>query len=155
MSFYLNRPQGGRHTVLRWAHRSFFRIPAMYRSLTHLNIPIPSLPSTSTSSANSSSNLFIHGDWAGTIVVESEGTNEGLAELQERCGSAFPLFRRTSSSMSIASASIASQNGSGSLVNGNGNGRGKEKSRVWRLLRERSKPGEIWIRLVREKERVM
>lgn len=157
---WLNSPQGGRHTVLRWTHRSFFRIPTIYRSLTHLNIPIPPLPSSlsSSSPSNSTSNLFIHGDWAGTIVVESEGTNEGLAELQERCGSAFPQFRKTSSvSASIAAQHTGNGNANGNAMNGQGlmNGKGKDKSRVWRLLRDRSKPGEIWIRLVREKDRVM
>lgn len=30
--------------------------------------------------------------WHGTIVIESEGTNEGLADLQARVGGAIPLF---------------------------------------------------------------
>jgi hypothetical protein len=33
-----------------------------------------------------SDGLFIDPGWYGTIVVEAEGTNEGLADLQERCG---------------------------------------------------------------------
>lgn len=118
----MDTPQGGRHTVLRWTHRSYFRIPAQYRSLTHLNIPIPKVKG-----------VYAHADWAGSVVVEAEGTNEGLAELQARCGTAFPQFRKP------AAPIIA----------------GKEISRVFRLLRDRSKPGEIWIRLVREKDRVI
>lgn len=37
------------------------------------------------------SNLFVDSGWYGTIVVETEGTNESLADLQTRCGpGAFP-----------------------------------------------------------------
>lgn len=119
----MDTPQGTRHTVLRWTHRSYFKIPALYRSLTHLNIPVPN--------ANGS---YIHVDWMGTVVVEAEGTNEGLAELKARCGTAFTQFRKTSSPVTPMK---------------------RETGRVFRLLRERSKPGEIWIRTVSEKDRVM
>jgi len=30
--------------------------------------------------------LFVDPGWYGTVVVEAEGTNEGLMDLQERCG---------------------------------------------------------------------
>ena len=30
--------------------------------------------------------LFVDPGWYGTIVVETEGTNEALADLQDRCG---------------------------------------------------------------------
>ena len=30
--------------------------------------------------------LFVDSGWHGTVVVETEGTNEALADLQERCG---------------------------------------------------------------------
>jgi hypothetical protein len=80
------------------------------------------------------SGVFVHAEWAGTIVVEAEGTNEGLAELQARCGTAFPQFRKPAAP----------------IIPGK-----PEVSRVFRLLRDRSKPGEIWLRVVREKDRVM
>ncbi|KAG6877365.1 hypothetical protein C0995_007647, partial [Termitomyces sp. Mi166 len=32
------------------------------------------------------SGLFVDPGWYGTIVVETEGTNEALADLQDRCG---------------------------------------------------------------------
>jgi hypothetical protein len=36
-------------------------------------------------------NLCVDPGWYGTIVVEAEGTNESLADLQDRCGPrAFP-----------------------------------------------------------------
>lgn len=70
--------------------------------------------------------------WYGTVVVEAEGTNEGLADLQARCGpGVFPPR-------------------AGKAV-----GVGGESLRVFRVLRERSRPGEIWIRAVRDKERLM
>jgi hypothetical protein len=38
-----------------------------------------------------SNGLFVDSGWYGTIVVETEGTNESLADLQDRCGpGAFP-----------------------------------------------------------------
>ena len=39
-------------------------------------IPIP----------DTDNNLFVDSGWHGTVVVETEGTNEALADLQERCG---------------------------------------------------------------------
>ncbi|KIM27839.1 hypothetical protein M408DRAFT_159846 [Serendipita vermifera MAFF 305830] len=59
-------PQGGRHTVMRWTHRTRFQVIR--------NTPIPD------------SNLLVDAGWEGSIVVEAEGTNEGLADLQLRCG---------------------------------------------------------------------
>ena len=53
--------------------------------------------------------------WHGTVVVEAEGTNEGLADLQSRCRSAFPA-----------------RNDSG----GQGS-RDEERKRVYRVVRER------------------
>jgi hypothetical protein len=37
-----------------------------------------------------SAGLFVDSGWYGTIVVETEGTNESLADLQDRCPGAFP-----------------------------------------------------------------
>lgn len=85
--------------------------------------------------------------WYGTVVVETEGTNESLADLQERCGpGAFPPR--------------AGEHGR----------RENEARLVFRILRERrygflflpisrvdcvlSRPGEIWIRTVSSKERI-
>ena len=42
------------------------------------------------------SNLFVDPGWYGTVVVETEGTNESLADLQDRCGpGVFPPRPRT------------------------------------------------------------
>ncbi|KAH8110225.1 hypothetical protein DFH11DRAFT_1623023 [Phellopilus nigrolimitatus] len=108
-------PQGGHHTVVRWIHRSKFRI----RPEPHTHAPV-AIPGT---------RLCVDAGWHGTLIVETEGTNEGLADLQERCGRAF-LPRA-------------------------GADQGRRPSRVFRLLRERSRPGEIWLRAVREKERLL
>lgn len=85
-----SRPQGAIHNVVRWVHRSSFVIRpprGSQRAFTPPNsrnhpsrIPIPE-----------SDNLFVDSGWYGTIVVETEGTNEPLADLQMRCGpGAFP-----------------------------------------------------------------
>lgn len=104
-------PQGNYHTVVRWVHRSSFVIKP-----PSIKMRIPN------------TDLFIDSGWFGTVVVEAEGTNEGLADLQDRCRDAFPP---------------------------RAGGERKTPSRVFRILRERSRPGEIWIRTIREKERLM
>ncbi|KAF9265476.1 hypothetical protein L218DRAFT_898215 [Marasmius fiardii PR-910] len=134
-------PQGAYHNVVRWVHRSSFviRPPAGGSSHSHgkrsasrsrpNRIPIPE-----------SNHLFVDPGWYGTIVVETEGTNESLADLQERCGpGAFPP-RATGG----ASASTPS-----------GKEREKDSKLVYRIIRERSRPGEIWIRAASAKERLM
>lgn len=61
---------------MRWVHRStFFLRPPQN------NAPIP---------IAGEEDLFIHTGWYGVVVVEAEGTNEGLADLQDRCKGAFP-----------------------------------------------------------------
>ncbi|EJC99796.1 uncharacterized protein FOMMEDRAFT_93032 [Fomitiporia mediterranea MF3/22] len=115
-------PQGGRHTVVRWIHRSKFRIrPNPY---TNVSIPIPG------------TSLSVDPGWYGTIIIEIEGTNEGLADLQQRCRSGFP------------------PRAVGAVENGDAL-KSKQASKVFRILRERSRPGEIWLRAVREKERLL
>lgn len=67
---------------MRWVHRSSFQLrPIRGQQPGAVNlIPIPN-----------SDNLFVDSGWYGTIVVETEGTNEALADLQDRCGlGAFP-----------------------------------------------------------------
>ena len=85
-------PQGAIHNVVRWVHRSSFVIrpprggPAQYShqgGRTQVLVPRIPIPDAD--------NLFVDSGWYGTIVVEIEGTNEALADLQERCGpGAFP-----------------------------------------------------------------
>ncbi|QRV78400.1 mucin 2, oligomeric mucus/gel-forming [Ceratobasidium sp. AG-Ba] len=112
-------PQGGRHTVVRWVHRSRFHP----RPGTHI-------PNTNPPSV-------VDQMWEGVIVVEVEGTNEGLADLQARCGPEVRLFPAKTAGMSMDRV---------------GKGLGKTP---FRLLRANSRPGEIWIRAVREKERLV
>lgn len=69
--------------------------------------------------------------WTGTLIIETEGTNEGMAELRERLGAPPPGTKRRSTA-----------------------GPPKERARAWRLLRDRSRPGEIWLRAVTEKDRL-
>lgn len=121
-------PQGGHHTVVRWIHRSSFR--ARPNPFNKQPIRIPGTA------------LVVDPGWWGTIVVETEGTNEGLADLQDRCKTkAFPA--RIAGTDKIAKNAKAGSKGE------------KEPSKIYKLLRDRSRPGEIWIRAVREKERLV
>ena len=65
-------------------------------------------------------NLFVDSGWHGTVVVETEGTNEALGDLQERCGpGAFPArFRARSVHPQISQIQI-------------------ENKKVFRILREK------------------
>ncbi|KAF9238269.1 hypothetical protein BU15DRAFT_75423 [Melanogaster broomeanus] len=127
-------PSGALHDVVRWVHRSSFTIRPpvpLHHAQAHLRphavrVPIPNVEG-----------CFIDPGWYGTVVVEAEGTNEGLADLQERCGpGAFPPRAEN-------------------VVSKIRNAKEKESRRTWRILREKSRPGELWLRAVREKERVM
>jgi hypothetical protein len=64
--------------------------------------------------------LFVDSGWHGTVVVETEGTNEALADLQERCGpGAFPArFRNVSHHPQITQIQI-------------------DNKKVFRILREK------------------
>ncbi|EGN94474.1 hypothetical protein SERLA73DRAFT_171459 [Serpula lacrymans var. lacrymans S7.3] len=128
-------PQGALHNVVRWVHRTSFELRRPVRphhSDTRSNrsnnyrLPIPNVEG-----------FFVDPGWYGTIVIEAEGTNEGLADLQERCGpGVFPPRPET--------------------VSGKSRGAKQEDTkRVFRIMREKSRPGEIWIRTVRDKERLM
>ncbi|KAJ3504892.1 hypothetical protein NLJ89_g7703 [Agrocybe chaxingu] len=128
-------PQGAYHNVMRWVHRSSFTIRGSRggqrqahsgpKTAPNGRIPIPD-----------TDNLFVDPGWYGTLVVETEGTNEALADLQDRCGpGAFPPRPRPLHGQ-IHQAQV-------------------ENRKVFRILRERSRPGEIWIRAVGVKERLM
>lgn len=110
-------PQGAYHTVVRWVNRSSFTIfppPAA---------PVIMLP-------NKERRLVDPG-WRGTVIVEAEGTNEGLSDLHARCRG---VFQRRAGDVAPPP--------------------GERERMVWRVLRERSRPGEIWIRAVSYKERL-
>ncbi|KAL6300309.1 hypothetical protein BKA93DRAFT_802204 [Sparassis latifolia] len=125
-------PQGSYHTVMRWVHRSSFVIrqppPAKL-----IRIPVP--PTVGPGPAAHGAWVVDPG-WYGTVVVEAEGTNEGLADLQARCKGAFPP-RAVGASPHVHRPPK------------------DHRSLVFRILRERSRPGEIWIRTVREEERLL
>ncbi|KAG9099985.1 hypothetical protein FS749_016554 [Ceratobasidium sp. UAMH 11750] len=112
-------PQGGRHTVVRWVHRSRFH--------PRPGTPIP----------NSNPPAVVDRMWDGVVIVEVEGTNEGLADLQARCGYEVRLFPAKTAGMNMDKT---------------GKGLGRTP---FRLLRALSRPGEIWMRAVREKERLL
>lgn len=129
-------PQGNIHNVVRWVHRSSFVLkPPTSRphgssvngkqNSSSWKIQLPGAPS----------GTFVDSGWYGTIVVETEGTNEHLGELQERCGKG--VFPPKLTPM-----------GQPRLV------KNPDALKVWRILREKSRPGEIWIRMVCENERI-
>ncbi|KAI0826711.1 hypothetical protein BC628DRAFT_1410279 [Trametes gibbosa] len=126
-------PQGGHHMVVRWLHRSSFTVrPAADGKRLRLIVPRDVGPGPGPGGA-----WFIDPGWFGTVVVEAEGTNEGLADLQARCRGAFPP-RAVGAPLSPERAA-----------------RMEAQRSVFRILREKSRPGEIWIRTVTEKERLL
>ncbi|KAF7313847.1 hypothetical protein HMN09_00542200 [Mycena chlorophos] len=146
-------PQGNVHNVVRWVHRSSFVLrapgkpaaptsPAQSQARMSLSangrpqphphqpqhvtrIPIPDAPG-----------FFVDPGWYGTIVVETEGTNEALAELHDRCPGAFPPRAGGPPPPHMLSKEA------------------REARKVWKILREKSRPSEIWIRAVSPKERL-
>ncbi|KAF5339725.1 hypothetical protein D9611_009086 [Ephemerocybe angulata] len=133
-------PQGAYHNVVRWVHRSSFviRPPArvMQRGPSVNGRFAGQQPHTPRIPIPETENLFIDAGWYGTIVVETEGTNEALADLQDRCGPrAFPPRPRPMSPAQLKAQS--------------------EIRKVFRILREKSRPGEIWIKAVGVKERIL
>jgi hypothetical protein len=108
------------HTLVRWVHRA--RIELRPRAAAG-RIPVP----------GAGPGVDVDDGWFGALVLEAEGTNEGLAELLARVG--------------VRAADGAPIPGWRAPPVG-------DRRRMWRVLRERSRPGEIWLRTVQEKERV-
>ncbi|EKM53278.1 uncharacterized protein PHACADRAFT_259513 [Phanerochaete carnosa HHB-10118-sp] len=117
----MDTPQGGRHTVVRWLHRSSFLIrpPPGSRSI-RLPLPHPSGPGPSPAGA-----WIVDPDWFGTVVASTIGS----------WGPVVPSRRDWQLSPDQV------------LLN--------ERRTVFRILREKSRPGEIWIRVVTDKERII
>jgi hypothetical protein len=83
--------------------------------------------------------------WEGTIFIEAEGTNEGLAELQERCGPEVRLIpSRGGARPSIPPPGTMN---SGPVL--------ASRKTVFRMIRAQSRPGELWLRCAREKEKLL
>jgi hypothetical protein len=78
------RPQGAYHNVVRWIHRSSFviRPPA----INGVGYGTRSRPGPPKIPITDSPGMYVDSGWYGTLVVETEGTNESLADLQNRCG---------------------------------------------------------------------
>ena len=74
--------------------------------------------------------------WEGTVFIEAEGTNEGLEDLQARCGNVVQLL---TSKPGVVIRQLPSAKG----------------KTVFRMIRGNSRPGELWLRCVSEKERVL
>ncbi|KAF9448079.1 hypothetical protein P691DRAFT_670166 [Macrolepiota fuliginosa MF-IS2] len=131
-------PQGAYHNVVRWVHRSSFviRPPSRHSSVRVTGGNNGKMPVMGRIPIPGADNLFVDPGWYGTIVVETEGTNESLADLQDRCGpGAFPP-RVRGAHAPVTQAQV-------------------ENRKVFRILREKSRPGEIWIKCVSVKERLL
>ncbi|KAI0765022.1 hypothetical protein C8Q74DRAFT_1206187 [Fomes fomentarius] len=130
-------PQGGHHMVVRWVHRSSFTIrPPSGGKPLRISVPKFVGPGPGPGGA-----WLVDPGWYGTVVVEAEGTNEGLADLQDRCRGAFPIRAMgAAASLSVSPERMA---------------REMERRNVFRILRDKSRPGEIWIRTVTAKERLL
>ncbi|KXN92047.1 hypothetical protein AN958_10034 [Leucoagaricus sp. SymC.cos] len=146
-------PQGKYHNVIQWVHRSYFKIQPSSRHSSVRTLPRP--PSSASANGHtgtimnanpkipipgripiSDTGLYVDPGWYGVIVVETEGTNESLADLQDRCGpGAFPS-RVRGVHAPVTQAQV-------------------ESRKVFRILRERSRPGEIWMKCVSAKERLL
>ncbi|KAF8324906.1 uncharacterized protein EI90DRAFT_2933604 [Cantharellus anzutake] len=118
-------PQGHLHNVVRWIHRSSFQI----RSETPL---LPIQPNSTYHGRTPT----IDAAWEGTVFIEAEGTNEGLEDLQARCGNTAQLVAPKP----------------GVVVKKLPSAKGKT---IFRMVRGSSRPGELWLRCVSEKERVL
>ncbi|KAK7054338.1 hypothetical protein VNI00_003532 [Paramarasmius palmivorus] len=133
--------QGQLQNAVKWVHRSTFVIrPPLFRSNT-----LQSKRSTSAARSRSGSGPgvipistsngghTVHPSWYGAVIIETDSSNESLEDLKERCGlSVFPK-KVTSSRKQKDNCSRM----------------------VWRILRDKSHPGEIWIRPVGSRERLM
>jgi len=62
---------------MRWVNRSSFQLRPVRGQQPGVVNRIP-IPKTDT--------LFVDPGWYGTIVVETEGTNEAVADMRDRCG---------------------------------------------------------------------
>lgn len=160
--------------MVRWVHRSSFviRPPSRHSSVRQTPPPSsnghhhaananPKVPAIGRIPIPGTDNLYVDPGWYGTIVVETEGTNESLADLQDRCGpGAFPP-RVRGAHAPVTQAQV-------------------ENRKVFRIMREKrcvgfftlsyggvfpvifligcffySRPGEIWIKCVSVKERLL
>ncbi|KAF8628309.1 hypothetical protein AX17_006012 [Amanita inopinata Kibby_2008] len=131
-------PQGAQRNVVRWMHRSSFVIrPPSNNVRARGQSPHARPRSPGRIPIPDAHGLFVDPGWYGTIIVETEGTNESLADLQDRCGpGAFPPRAN----------GVARQMGINPAA---------DARKVFRILRGKSRPGEIWIKAVSIKEKLL
>ena len=104
--------------VVRWVHRSSFTIrPSSSGKPLRVSVPKCVGPGPGPGGV-----WLVDQGWYGTVVVEAEGTNEGLADLQERCRGAFPIRAVGAGVLSVSPERAA---------------REEERRMVFRILREK------------------
>jgi len=129
LTLLYHRPQGAYHNVVRWVHRSSFsirppsrqpsvRTPSLSSMRGHVNASLPKVPKIGKIPIPGTDDLYVHPGWYGTIVVETEGTNESLADLQDRCGPGIFPPRVRGAHATVAQAQV-------------------ENRKVFRIMRER------------------
>ena len=116
--------------VVRWVHRSSFVIrPSSSGKPLRVSVPKCVGPGPGPGGV-----WLIDPGWYGTVVVEAEGTNEGLADLQERCRGAFP----------IRAIGADPSGGVGGGVSPERAARMDERRGVFRILREKRCVLTLW-----------
>ena len=112
--------------VVRWVHRSSFMIrPPSNGKPLRISVPKFVGPGPGQGGA-----WLVDPGWYGTVVVEAEGTNEGLADLQERCRGAFPIRAMGAA----ASVGVSPERAA----------REEERRNVFRILREKRCVLTVW-----------
>jgi hypothetical protein len=74
---------GRGHTLVRWVHRARF---AVRPRAAAGRIPITDAPSAYAQLQGGTGTAVVDEGWYGTVVLETEGTNEGLEDLLGRVG---------------------------------------------------------------------
>jgi hypothetical protein len=139
-SVFICRPQTKQqHTVVRYIHRARFRI----RPGVLVN---PYAPPVAGPDGQPVVKLVDPG-WHGLVVIDTEGTNEGLADLQARVGNSVFLVPTRTDRPSMEQMRPPMPSARAYTP-----GIGKT---VFRLMREQSRPGEIWLRCLQDKDRLM
>lgn len=115
--------------VVHWVHRSSFviRTPPPYQTQSQRSLPGAPLLTLPTKERRP-----VDIGWVGTVVIETEGTNEGLADLKGRCRGGYPPKARSASS-----SAKGVKGGAGTGAGGNEPNVGERERCVWRILRER------------------
>ncbi|KAG8911175.1 hypothetical protein FRC02_006748 [Tulasnella sp. 418] len=125
-------PEGDPYFVSDWSYRTRFRIRPGMR--------VGSMTASSDLAGQRQQPAVVNSDWVGSVLIETESTNEGLADLQARCGNSVIL--------APAGHILREKDGSGWRLSNDG----VVKRSPFKLLRKKSRPGNIWLQCILGKE---